>query len=386
MRDPPELKQFSARGDPPISKWPGDPITRQDVMRATGHPKDWFRYRHREVAFESAWLDFASARRRRRNFMRDFQWNQILIIGEYGAQKTSLAAKIARYYLGLGHAVFSNASLLMGWHLRRDRLYTSMGFMPTCAVLIVDEASAALASRMGHSVAVSTFVEMNLNIRVRNCIVIYISAQDRAIAPAIRYDCKEVWMPIAQDEVGVVGGGGPSDGRAADDPANFRLAWHVWTDYPYQKGNLIEGEDPNDTKGFGPPEYSKFDEGEAVRDAYLLNDSFELKASGAATVSNRDAIKEATLAFLEGRTPDLEMSRNGSPPLEDNVHRLLQFLETQSAKPPEYIRASDIGRALGISSPVAGKLIQSVLPVVPVQRKGYPSESVYQALDHLMES
>ncbi len=39
-----------------------------------------------------------------------------------------------------------------------------------------------------------------------------------------------------------------------NDPDNFRLAWHVWDDYPFRKANLIEGPDPTDKGGFGPPE------------------------------------------------------------------------------------------------------------------------------------
>ena len=38
-----------------------------------------------------------------------------------------------------------------------------------------------------------------------------------------------------------------------NDPDNFRLAWHVWDDYPFRKANLIEGPDPTDKGGFGPP-------------------------------------------------------------------------------------------------------------------------------------
>ena len=51
--------------DPPISEWPGRAVTRKDLMVANGDPRDWFRYGHRNMAFEEAWEEFADARNRR---------------------------------------------------------------------------------------------------------------------------------------------------------------------------------------------------------------------------------------------------------------------------------------------------------------------------------
>ena len=78
-------------------------------MAASGDKRDWFRYGHRLKAYDRAWREFIDARRRRRNFMAGFDWNQILILGEYGSGKTSLGIKIARHFFGLGHPVFSNS-------------------------------------------------------------------------------------------------------------------------------------------------------------------------------------------------------------------------------------------------------------------------------------
>ena len=96
FRDPPEVKQFANRGDPPISKWPGSASTRRNLMEACGDPRDWFRYGHRLRASEEAWAEFADARRRRRTLHAGFEWNQVLIIGAYGDKKTTLALYMAR--------------------------------------------------------------------------------------------------------------------------------------------------------------------------------------------------------------------------------------------------------------------------------------------------
>ena len=50
--DPPELARYSARGDAPIEKWPGQPVTTEKIMQATGDPRDWYRYGHRLQAAE----------------------------------------------------------------------------------------------------------------------------------------------------------------------------------------------------------------------------------------------------------------------------------------------------------------------------------------------
>ena len=38
LRDPPEVKQYAKRGDPPMDQWPGRVVTREDLMKAGGGP------------------------------------------------------------------------------------------------------------------------------------------------------------------------------------------------------------------------------------------------------------------------------------------------------------------------------------------------------------
>ena len=279
-------------------------------MEAAGDPRDWFRYGHRLKAYQRIWAEFVDARRRRKRFDTGFSWNQILLLGDYGAGKTTLAIKMALQYFRLGHAVFSNASCLFGWHLEHEEMYTAMGFMPANSVLLIDESSAALASRVGHGVAVSSFNEMNLNTRKRNSIVVYMSAQDWEIAGSIRRNCREVWMPVPKDDIDTSAVVSETGKRIspANNPDNFRMAWHVWDDYPYRKANIIEGKNA-DTEGFGPPTYTMYDEGEVVRNAFLLNDTFELAAAGAATLADRDTVKGYLDDFRQGARPSAHQRR-----------------------------------------------------------------------------
>ena len=43
LYDPPELTEYAARVDPPMSASPGAMRKPQDVMAACGDPRDWFR-------------------------------------------------------------------------------------------------------------------------------------------------------------------------------------------------------------------------------------------------------------------------------------------------------------------------------------------------------
>ena len=388
--DPPELKEHKGRVDPPTDSWPGSTVTRQELMAACGDPRDWFRYHHRLQAAEQVWMEFADARRIRRDFSSGFDWNQILILGDYGSKKTTLAIHLALSYFELGHAVFSNASCLFGWRVSREKMYTALGFMPKNSILLIDESSAALASGVGHNVAVSTFGEMNLNIRKQNCIAVYMSAQDWQIAASIRRDCKEVWMPVPNDELDVGEAVRHSKVDAANNPDNFRMAWHVWTDYPYRKANLIEGPDPDDKGGFGPPDHTMYDHGELVRRAFLLNDTFELAQAGAARVADRDAIKDDVRAFLDG-TPQREDTPQEDTPQEDTpqedislvqvqTEQILMFFQQHEADPPEFFTPGEIGMACGIDSGLVGRRLQSIMRIQNVQRKGYRSADVYKAI------
>ena len=386
LQDPPELALHSHRGDPPMSRWPGKWVNKYAIMAACGDERDWFRFHHRYQAYRQAWAEFCDARRRRRRLSSGFNWNQVLIIGEYGAKKTTLGIKIAYEFFRRGHAVFSNASVLFGWHLEHEEMYTAMGFMPKFSVLLIDESSAALASRVAHGVSISTFAEMNLNTRKQGCFVIYMTAHDWEMAATIRQHTKEVWKPLPSDLVIVEHSANGQRIRPADNPDNFTLAWDVWDDSPYQKRDLIEGK-PDKDEGFGPPDATYYDEGEAVRASYLLNDTFELAKVGAATTSNRDIVKESLEKFLAQNSQvnlgtDIEAATDMALGPKDN--QLAQvvgfFMEEMETGGKPYYKAVDLARHLGVSYQKAGELITRAFPVENERGKGYKAEAIF---DHI---
>ena len=73
-------------------------------MKASGDQRDWFRYMHRLQAHTRATQEFITGRRVRRDMSSNFTWNQILVLGDYGAGKTTTAIKIAYlFYRGNTH-------------------------------------------------------------------------------------------------------------------------------------------------------------------------------------------------------------------------------------------------------------------------------------------
>ena len=384
LQDPPDLQDYAARGDPPMARWPGNWVTKYALMAACGDERDWFRYGHRYEAYCRAWHLFCDARRRRRRFSSGFTWNQVLIIGPYGSKKTSLGIKIALEFFKRGHPVFSNASVLFGWHLDSEEMYTAMGRMPKHAVLLIDESSAALASRVGHGVAISTFSEMNLNTRKKNCLVIYMTAHDWELAASIRQHCKELWKPLADDLVTVEDSAKPANLMPGMDPDNFTIAWDAWTDFPFEKQDLIEGK--AEEKGFPDPDATLYDEGENVRDAYLLNDTFELAKAGAATTADREVVRtdlrrfqdEISTAGMMGGGPDVELTDSGMSTRDAKLSRTIDFFRDEMhAGGKSVYRAADLAEHLDLSLGEAGQLIQRAFPVQPRKRGGYSGEDIF---------
>ena len=357
-----------------MEKWPGTWITPKNVMASCGDERDWFRYGHKLEAYKQATCEFIDARRRRRSFRKDFSWSQVLILGDYGVGKTTLGAKIALEQFRLGHPVFSNASILFGWHLEAEELYTALASMPKNSVFLVDEGSAALSGRMGHGVAVATFAEMNLNSRKKNVWVIYMTGQDWELAASIRRGCKEVWRPLPKERMVVMNeDDGDWSGDApdpADDPDNFRLAWDVWDDYPYRKANIIDGK--QEDEGFGEPTATWYDDGENVRRAYLLNDSFALAEAGGATIADRDVVKDALR----------DVWRRDHPEMTQGAQCLDVLMDMRaSGAAPEYITAAELAGHLGTTASAASQVLGKMSGLSPVRAKGFVTAEVFDFLD-----
>ena len=93
------LKQHQYR-DLPEEEWPGVKVGLKEVAVACGDQRDWFDPLDRLTEWQIAWAEFYDTRRRCKAWGSGFDWDQVLIIGDYGAKKTTLATYKARHWFG----------------------------------------------------------------------------------------------------------------------------------------------------------------------------------------------------------------------------------------------------------------------------------------------
>ena len=77
--------------------------------------------------------------------------------------------------------------------------------MPKHAVLLIDESSAALSSRMGAGAAASSCGEMTTTASSETAKVFSLSAQDWEFAPAIRRETRQAGMPVPKEKLTIDG-------------------------------------------------------------------------------------------------------------------------------------------------------------------------------------
>ena len=375
LKDPPDLWQHAKHVDPPVGLWPGEPIGRQRLKESWGDEREWFRYGHRLGAAERMWVQWARARVRRRNLSAGWSWNQVLIVGEYGASKTTLGNYLALNDAERGHPLFFNADLLWGWELQGRAAYTAMSLMPKYSWLLWDEASSALPSRLNSGVFVTIAGDNNLNTRKIGARVAYMSAQDREVAPKIRQECYQVMLPVkVEGVVAPTSGGEDRRPSPANDPDNFRLIWHVWSGFPFKRKNLIEGTDVNQ-KTMGKPDFTMYAHGERVRRAFLLNDTWRRAQPGAAYIENRDDLRDDLITINEGGLPN----GNGKVKGKGDLNLLMDFFLLYEQSPPDYFSPGEIAMVLEEDDlGNAGRRFRRWFPVKNYPRRGYKAEEIYR--------
>ena len=368
LYDPPGLT--TGHGDPPMNAWPGRRVTEDDVAAACGDGRDWFRFGHRLQAHRDAWHRFRQARKRRRNYFSGFKFSQVLIIGDLGAKKSTLADWEAYKWFQRGHPVFSNGPTLFGWRLEGEDIFTALARVPKNSVVIIDEGHAALQGRLVNSTAVSTFVTLTANARKRNCKTLIMSALDRDVARKIREMCSEVWRPFTP-EVDTTWAG-----AQANNPANFILAWDEWHEFPYRLNDLIEGPKPNQGY-FGKPDRTLMASGESVRNAFLTTDSFQDVDAGAAVLANRNVVKGDLAAIQGGGNGNGHANGLSGPQIA-----VLEFLDSYGGSGGEdtFIRAGEISQATGLDLSLVGKTVGSLFNVQNVRNKGYSTQLIMEQL------
>ena len=373
FHDPPGISL--GQHDPPMELWPGRMRDVSDVIKASGHVKDYFRFGHRWQAQDEWWLKLFQARAERplETYHKDFSWNQILIFGEYGGGKTTLANKVAYVFGELGHAVFSNTSTLIGWHLEGIQMFTSIPLMPYASVLIIDEGSAWLSSRASGTVAVGAFIIASLNIRKKNILMIIVSAQDHNVTPGVRDYCVEAWRPLPLE----VHSSGKSRGlQPYEDPDNFMSCWEVWLDYPYRRGDLVD-DDGSRKNGFGPADQVWFDSGEAVKQSMLVTSTFELADVGAAFLQDRDEVRQDLQRQRDAKNGGAAAGVGYDQQEHAILSSVLGYMRMEETAGEPYITPGFIANETGIPSAQVGRVMGKLFKGVKNEpRRGYSMEII----------
>ena len=314
---------------------------------------------------------FFDSYERKRDLTAGYTFGHTLIIGPYGGGKTTGGVNAARADFIGGHPLFSNTACVVGWGLGYEELYTAIGFMPKASVLLIDESSASYNARLSIGVGISTATEAMLNTRKQLVRTYQMSAQDRMIARSIRSEIDNVWMPVPKDKLKVEASRfGISPRNPARDPDNFRIAWFAWVDKPYDQGMVILNEDK--TKGgFGPPDYVYYDEGDGVRDSYLLTDTFDLAPVGVARTLDNDKIKGFINEGLGKASPAAVTEKLLSSFL-DNLCNL--------ANPPKWLRPMEIAESVNMTNQGASQAVRQMYPnVTYIKAQGFHVEELIAA-------
>ena len=362
------------RRDPPESAWAGHDVTEDAVVVASGDDRDWFEYEMRLRAFRRGQKLFRQARKRRRNFGSGFGHEQIMFVGQMGAKKTLSAAEEAFKWYQRGHPVFHNGGFLFGREVEGAQIYEIVDNVPMHSVILVDEAHSALESGSGTTSGVRGFVILEAGLRKKNCKLLLMSAMAKKVHPMVREMCSTVRRPlkvnIKKDDFGYTVHDPPHS-----NPVNFAIVWEEWRDYPFLGLDIIDGQrGGGHREGLGSPDALLLAQGESVRNAYMLIDSFRpVEPSVAMRYAGKAAMEEARAQKQQGGQ------------LSEDHQNVIWWLDERLNQPecPANIKTAVVAMALGKSESYVGRLMSGLfgdIDGMQASRGGWKTDQLRRAL------
>ena len=361
--------QFMGRQDPPESDWAGRWVTEEDVNMACGDERDWFTYEMRLRAFRQGWARYTKARAKRRKMASKFKFAQIMLIGDMGASKTTMAAWESYKWHQRGHVVFHNGPFLFGRMVEGAGIYEIVDQVPRNSVIAIDEAHTGLESGMSMSSGVRSFTILCAGLRKKNCRLILMTAMAVMVSRKIRDMTSEVWRPN-KPNVQSADFGYKSELPGHSDPKNFIFCWDVWHDFPFRGEDLTSSKGRH--RGFGPPDDTRIAQGEGVRNAFLLTDSFQpVETAVAQSFATKDAM-----------TRHRETSKQG---LTQDHRKLIGYLwqRANEDNPPSYINNEVLALQMDLPASRIGRLMSGLFGDVDGIKtaRGYHMETVMDAIE-----
>ncbi len=363
------------RLDPPPSAWPGEPVAEDAVVAASGDERDWFIYQMRLAAFRRARALFRQARGRRRKMSSGFKHEQIMFVGQMGAKKTVSAAEEAFKWHQRGHPFFHNGGFLFCNEVEGADIYEIVDDVPMYSVIAVDEAHSTLESGSGTTSGVRGFVILEAGLRKKQGKLLLMSAMAKKVHPMVREMCSTVRRPlqvtIKKDDFGY-----SASDPGHSDPANFVIVWEESRDYPFLGLDIIDGERGQPRRqGLGAPDAVMMAQGESVRNAYLLIDSFRpVEPSVAMRYAGKQAMEDAR-ARKEG----------GGEGLNADQQAVIWWLHERLRQPecPATLKTAVVAMAVGMGDSYVGRLMSGLfgdIDGVQASRGGWRTDQVRRAL------
>ena len=383
-----QLREYKSYEFVPMDEWPGEDVTEQDVWLASLDDRDWFSHESRLQAFYDYKnrLDFAWKRRRQGRWVRNypppkFDFAQIGVVGDMGKGKTTIVASEAVYYGQFGYPFFSvynpenmRTSWLMGKKVSPAELYEVIEVIPQKSILGVDEGHTFFESALGMASGIRGWQIQGAGLRKALCRVYIPTALMVLLAPVIRRSCSEVWRPV---QTRVEDQRIPEDRLPShSDPVNFVQVWDVWRGFPFRQRDIIEARAPRRNGGLGRPHDTLLRQGETVREAFKLTDSF-LRVAGAQ--AQQYALKAQQEEVRESR----RQGRDQAPGLTAEQREvLLAVWATCNNGVSTHFTAGSIAFMTGIRDSQAARMLSGFLGDIPDLRtaNGYRCDRVKAAL------
>ena len=348
------------RVDPPENRWAGRWIEEPDVALSSGDDRDWFRYQMRLRAHLDGMKRFRQARRYRRKLSSGFEFAQVMFVGDMGAKKSVSAAHEAYKWFQRGHPFFHNGGFNFGRLVEGSDIYELVDAVPRNSVIGLDEAHTGLESPMAMSTGVRSFGILEAGLRKKNCKILLMSAMAKMIVRTVRDMTSEVRRPLKVN-IQENDHGFKVDYAPHLDPRNFVVVYEVWRDFPFRGIDLTEGKRAR-KDGLGPPDDVRMVQGDSVRNAYLLTDSFR-------PVDTAHAQRFAGKAAMDAA----RAGNNAAGGLSDDHRMLISYLWQFSASggAPRFIQVEAIALELEMESSHVGRLMRGLFGTVDgIKKKG----------------
>ena len=384
--------------DRPEEEWPGEPVSEAHLELASGHALDVFSLDERMAKFRK--IDSLFHERYEGRTISP-HWNFRLLLGQMGSGKTTLAVVEAAKAYCRGWPVFHTGSLLFGRILAADEVYTAVNRIPDNSVYFIDEAHVFMGLAADNSRHAMLLLQSTAGLRKKNCRFILATASDDLMSRKLKREAHEVLAPFKPGLENIRGVRTHRDIRrlklgleplhgAPEGSRLFRMGYDTIENHPFAQDGILEqmGLAPSHEDPETHTIRRRMIHPAVVREALLLNDSFQQVPVGVQMTVHRQAIVDQQADVLYGRG---QVSYGeGLEELEDwqaALYKAGQVMKSRVWGAKDRVRAKDIvgwGGIPGISNAQMSGYLKTDLQCLP-NANGFLAVDVLEAIDRTLE-